>query len=270
MRQITSRDKAVAYKAILLSGVSGSAMSVCGALIDHYNRRTGQCDPSISRIAQMLGLSRATVFRSLGEIVVAKMFHRASHGSRMGRNAYAPNWAKFQAIVTDWDARMLANAAARKVSEVRPDRSQFCDVDGLSSETQTHLINPFKETQESGTTGKAERKPPPPDPREGQSGQAEEAGTRAQQFLIHAVPGGKPTPSYDEVARGKAWERIERGLLQSLGQDGYEKAVAVVDQAMIEGATTAELQRPGTGLANLMRPLQSKVRQRNPNARWGW
>lgn len=59
-------DMLLAFKAIGLSEqLSSNEKRVAIAVMDSFNRKTGQCDPSLNRIAYLLGLSRSTVIRSV-------------------------------------------------------------------------------------------------------------------------------------------------------------------------------------------------------------
>jgi hypothetical protein len=50
-------DTLIAFKIICLSeDLSPTGRRVAAALIEHFNRRTGRCDPSHARIAALLGV----------------------------------------------------------------------------------------------------------------------------------------------------------------------------------------------------------------------
>ncbi len=81
------------FKAICLSGsLKDSQRSVAAAILDHYNHKTGQCDPSLDTIAFLVGLSRRTVIRCVNGIVRAGFFRRIRHGGNYHRNFYEPAW----------------------------------------------------------------------------------------------------------------------------------------------------------------------------------
>jgi AraC-like DNA-binding protein len=77
----------IAHKAIsLASELSNSEKRVAAAIIDHFNRRTGQCDPSLDCIAELIGMSRRTVMRATSR------YGRAFCRSRLiGRDGEAPD-----------------------------------------------------------------------------------------------------------------------------------------------------------------------------------
>lgn len=135
----------------LTADLSAAARRVGSALIQHFNKQTGQCDPSIERLARMLKLSRASVLRATGELCATDaqgnstgLFERVTHGGRSHRTAYLPRWDRLNEIVDDWNARMQTGDAPQTVSEVRPSRSQNCELDSLKPETQTFRKNLWK------------------------------------------------------------------------------------------------------------------------------
>lgn len=133
---IGRNDVLFAFKALtLVEGLSDSARRVGGAIIDAYNRDTGQCDPSVERLVDYLGINKATVLRAIDRLHELDLIQRVSHGSRTHRNAYLPNWAKFNHLVAEWDAKKRAGngpfegeiegrehleTAPAKVAEMRP------------------------------------------------------------------------------------------------------------------------------------------------------
>ena len=74
-------DTLLALKAIhLASGLNANERRVAAALLEHFNRRTGQCDPSLERIAELLGISTRTVIRSTHRLDRAGLFKKTRHG----------------------------------------------------------------------------------------------------------------------------------------------------------------------------------------------
>jgi hypothetical protein len=95
-------EKGWAYLAVLLLNVkqrmTPAAMAVLGTLIDHANPKTGQCNPSVTRISVGAGVSRRTAFRSLAELqefgLVANLAKNHNGARRRRGNAYQINWAE--------------------------------------------------------------------------------------------------------------------------------------------------------------------------------
>src|SRR5216684_2277831 len=60
-------DTFVAHKAISLAeDLTGTEKRVAATIIDHFNRKTGRCDPALGSIARLLGLGRRTIIRAVG------------------------------------------------------------------------------------------------------------------------------------------------------------------------------------------------------------
>ena len=55
-------DTTLALKAICLTDkLTGTEKRFAVALLDHFNRKTGRCDPSYETLAKLLGVNRRTV-----------------------------------------------------------------------------------------------------------------------------------------------------------------------------------------------------------------
>lgn len=67
--QVTLLDKWRLLQACLVDDtLCSTAKNLFGLLLDHLNSRTGQCNPSIARLASLLSLSRHAIMRSLAEL----------------------------------------------------------------------------------------------------------------------------------------------------------------------------------------------------------
>ena len=101
-------DPLMALKMLLLcEDLSGSEKRVAGVIIDHYNRKTGQCDPGMGTIARLVGVSRRTVIRAAGVLANKGYIRKLRHGGKFHRNQYEPNWAHFRAMEAQWNARRI-------------------------------------------------------------------------------------------------------------------------------------------------------------------
>jgi hypothetical protein len=146
-------DTLIALKMISLSGdVSSTDKRVAALLIDHFNRRTGQCDPSLDTMADLIGVDRRTVVRSISRLVGTGLFRKIRHGGKFHRNSYEPMWTRFSQLDDIWGERRKARRAKfvspnLSLSEGRPCRS--ADDQDV---TQTCLKNHFKETLRSAPT----------------------------------------------------------------------------------------------------------------------
>jgi len=67
--QVTLLDKWRLLQACLVDDtLCSTAKNLFGLLLDHLNSRTGQCNPSVARLAALLSLSRHAIMRSIAEL----------------------------------------------------------------------------------------------------------------------------------------------------------------------------------------------------------
>lgn len=271
MAILEDNDILFAHKALnVVAGLTEATRRVAGAIIDHFNKRTGQCDPGIERLATMLGIDRATVLRATEKLHELCFIEKISHGGKAHRAAYLPNWALFRAIVEDWDARMKlgdasdtprrqvgtpASTSASNVANVRRSRSQSCDVKGRKPATQTLRSNQSKKPLETEPVETPRQKPLPVSPQEPSKGLWSGSKPGAQRSMLLPIAGGR-SPSHADAAKAAA-ERRWYAEVHALG----EKAIAEVTEWMTwdrqEAATQAELQRKGGGLAFIVQRMQA-------------
>jgi AraC-like DNA-binding protein len=92
-------DTTLAFKAISLSEMlTSTEKQVAAAIIDSFNRRTHQCDPSFDRIAHLVGKSRRTVIRAVQRLQGLRFLVKVRHGGHAHRNSYEPNWPHFRQL----------------------------------------------------------------------------------------------------------------------------------------------------------------------------
>ena len=100
-------DIYIAFKALAIGDFSRRHCRVAGAILAHFNTKTGQCDPSGERLASMLGMDRRDVIRATAAVCGKDgLFEKQSHGGKSHRASYSPRWDRFAAIVALWEARM--------------------------------------------------------------------------------------------------------------------------------------------------------------------
>lgn len=216
----------------IMPGLSGRARAVGGALIEHFNKRTGQCDPSIERLARMLGMGRSAVVEATAELCEMDkttgqslgLFVRVTHGGRSHRTAYVPLWERFSAIVDDWDMRMKDGSApgngrkggrscAGNPAVDRPENRQQTDrinrqnkptvqVEGAEQGTK---INPADARQDR-RKGAGKREPEP----------------HRQRFLVHPIAGGKAASHQDAAESAEA--RRETAQINALSTPAEREA----------------------------------------------
>lgn len=226
--------------------LSGNARRVAGAILAHWNSRTGQCDPSVERLAVMLGIDRATVLRATAELCTGegRLFDKTSHGGKANRASYGPVWDAMSAIVADWNARMQTGSAPEKVAKVRRSRSHNCDVDGRKTATQTYRSNLPKElpapTPEPAPIAKP-RKPA-----------RKTASDPGQKWLLLPLPGGSPSRS--QAADTAAQRRIMQ-TIRDESTDVFRVVCEHATPAMLDAATEAEVSKRGSGAPALLDAL---------------
>lgn len=242
---IQQNDMLLAFKALsIMPGLTEAARRVGATIIDHFNRRTGQCDPSIDRLVRLLGLSRATVLRATAALDAAGLILRKSHGGKSNRTAYAPQWQRFRQAMDAWSSAMRKP----KVSKVRPEQSHECDGDSLTHETQTCPKNLFNEPIPPAAR-KKKRLPAP------QRRRKPQAPCRNQQNLLLPIPGGLRK---GEAARNAAERRWNDDLMRA-GGELYAMAADWMTPDRQELVTSAEVERKGGGFALILSSLRLQM-----------
>jgi len=124
------------------AGIIGTERRVAAAIFDHYNQRTGQCDPSIGRISRLLEVSQRTVIRATRKCERVLPFIKLRHGGKFLRNQYVPDWERIQEIEDDWAARKRTLSR----SSLACATSQNSQVEADNSVNQTFPTNHSKST----------------------------------------------------------------------------------------------------------------------------
>lgn len=244
-----------------MAGLTEATRRVAGAIIDHFNKRTAQCDPGIERLAAMLGISRPSVIRATNQLHGLGLIEKTSHGGKANRAGYRPVWERFRAVVQDWDARMKTGDAPgagrqtvaetapvpkpEKVSRVIPSRYHPCDVEGISGDTQTLRSNQSNKPVEPERVETRAVNPPSLYPERGSKGLSRVSKPQAQRSMLLPISGGRNV-SHAEAARTAAERRLNSDLM-AFGPEGYVDAVGRMTDQISEDATLAEMRRRGAG-----------------------
>lgn len=268
MAILEENDILFAHKALnIMAGLTEATKRVAGAIIDHFNKRTGQCDPSIERLATLLGIDRATVIRATEKLHELGFIEKISHGGKAHRAAYLPNWERFRSIVEDWDARMKTGDGPgrtvtgdapppAKVASVRRSRSQGCDVKGRTAATQTLRSNPSNKPVEGERAEKPPEKPQAHSPPKAQHGLWKGNKPGAQRSMLLPISGGS-SPSHADAARAAA-ERRWYAQVHALGLKAEADVLDWMTWDRQEATTQAEMQRKGGGIAFIVAGMQNE------------
>jgi len=228
-------DVLIALKAINLTpGLKNGDRAVAAALLDHFNRKTGRCDPGIERLASLLGVSERTIFRSLNRIEADRLFRRVRHGGNLNRNSYEPNWARCREIEAIWSARMKPQTCGP--TELSAESRQSCQLTPDSGVTQTCRTNQSKETCQRSLPTKEKS---------------------ATSTLARRNPFKPATASADAVATA-AQRRWHADLHQAFAElpTTYGEVLHLIDPELEAAATRAEIRRRGGGLEYIVTALR--------------
>jgi hypothetical protein len=206
----------------LVPGLKGSDQRVATVLLEHFNRRTGQCDPGLTRISELLGISVRTVIRSNTRLEASGLFRKVRHGGYGNRNSYQPVWSRFTEHQALWQAKMKYKSRSG-VPVVSPASRHDCHVQHDSTVTQTCSTNTSQPTYSSGL------------PKKRWSGKSSSAAAR------------------DEAER--RWSRAITDRFRSTPVT-YAQVIEAITVDISKAATDAELQRSGAGCDHIMRELK--------------
>jgi hypothetical protein len=232
-------DTLLGFKALsLVSGLTENDRRVAATLLEHFNRKTGRCDPSLGRIAGLLGINTRTVIRSVARLEIAGLLRKHRHGGHLNRNSYEPLWPKLRELGAAWDARFKRDSSAR--SSVSSGQGQPCHLEGDIAVTQTY---PIKNLLNETCSGSRPRK--------------ENSRIPGRAYAYEAKLRNTTTSSAD-VARAEAERRWSDALLKRFGHSPttYSEIIAAISPEIQLGATNAELQQRGSGLAYIVRRLR--------------
>ena len=228
-------DTLLGFKALsLASGLTENDRRVAATLLEHFNRKTGRCDPSLGRIARLLGINTRTVIRSVRHLEDAGLLRKHRHGGNLNRNQYEPIWLKLSELEAAWNARFKGFSAPLGQS---PSQGQGCHLGSDSPVTQTYpnknLPNAtcsVSHPSRSNATASPSNSPRPTTP---------------------------PTTRSSTAKRSAAERRWNDQLLRRFAAQPitYGDIVKGIDSAMQEAATDAELARPGAGFSYIIEAL---------------
>jgi hypothetical protein len=249
-------DLLLAFKAISLApDLSITDKRVATAIVDHFNKRTGQCDPSLDTLAVLLGVHRRTIIRSVNRLVLLKYFRRTRHGGNFHRNFYEPLWSRFREIEAEWQRRRFDHSQRFRGEKLSRWKGQPEHSAGGNEATQTCPINISNEILANGSVR---------DDQHGQNSSNDSQGlTRKEQCSSVLHPKSHKFQVKETRSRDAARDAAERRWNNALQYQylatptAYGEIIGAIDSAMQAAATEAEIKRHGAGLAYILDQLKA-------------
>jgi hypothetical protein len=250
-------DTFVAHKAISLAeDLTGTEKRVAATIIDYFNRKTGRCDPALGSIARLLGLSRRTIIRAVGSLVLKGYIRKTRHGGYFHRNSYQPIWSRFRTNAAKWTEQRAANQRSR-MTDASPLGRQAWHLGGDTDVTQTCTNNSLKRTSAVASSGTQTRRSSKPATSEGLTN---EVNRTPAYPIVHQRFHVKSSRSV-VAARDAAERRWNEALTKQFAAapDVFFGLIDAIDSELQSAATDAELQKPGSGVAFLLIELDRRV-----------
>jgi hypothetical protein len=224
------------------------------AIVDSFNQKTGRCDPSLGRIAHLLGIHRRTVIRASKSLQALRVLIVDRHGGNHHCNSYQPNWALFREIEKRWAAVKKTSHYDKAGSNLSPlPVSAECHSAGDQAVTQTNPTNHSNLTlgpsRAAGHNVKpAELSGPKRQPRK---------PTWQRPFASSNLPAFSAART---AARGAAEKRWNKDLQDQFIKypDRYAEIIQAIDGQLQEAATDAEMGKYGAGVAYLIEELRRR------------
>jgi hypothetical protein len=234
-------DTTIAHKMInLMPELTGTDKRIAAAIIEHFNRKTGQCDPGLDRLAWLVGVSRRTAIRSVSHIVRVGVFRVVRHGGYSQRNSYEPVWLRFRELEAVWMMRFRAKSRHAHSSKMSPETCQTCHLPGDQPDTQTFLINQPEKTR-SGLP-------------------KEEKGRSVESFSSvkkESINGTRPRDAA-EAAAERRWNSALNEQFKSMPVTYGEVLEAITPEIQL-AATKAEMRKAGAGLEYILDQLKLRA-----------
>jgi len=250
-------DILIAFKAISLApDLSVTDKRVASALVDHFNKWTRQCDPSLDTLASILGTHRRTVIRSVGRLVRLKYFRRTRHGGNFHRNFYEPLWSRFHEVEAEWQRRRRAHSQRFHEEKLSRWKGQIAHPASGVDATQTCLRNLSNETL--STHSIRERSPaqiPLDDPKKIASKEHCSSIPTHARPMFHVNETSSRKAAYAAAERRWSTSLHDRYVATSTV---YGEIINAIDSATQRAATEAEIKRRGAGLAYILDQLKAR------------
>jgi hypothetical protein len=233
--RIQPLDTLLALKAVNLApDLKANDRRVAAALLEHFNRKTGRCDPGLERIAKLLGISTRTVIRSNHRLERAGLFKRVPHGGLSNRNSYEPNWPRFKEIEAAWRVRLHTAWQASQVSKASPVSCHPCHLTDDNTVTQTYKNNLIRKTYQQGL------------PKEEEVAR----DVKSEQRLGRSTVRVRASEAA-ETAAERRWCDALHAHFGSLPRT-YAEVIEAITPVIQAAATAAEMHRRGAGVEHIL------------------
>jgi hypothetical protein len=249
-------DITIAFKAIALSDLPTGHKRVATALLDHFNRATGRCDPSMETLSLLLQISRRSVVRAINRLIRERYFERDRHAGNFHCNQYYPVWETFREIDADWVRRRDMHRSRFDRTKLSLPPCQTSHLDGDTGVTQTCPNNHSYETFSGGL------------PSEGNDRAAKKPievalstmGSISKRVQLPAETFHVRQVKSSEAARDSAERRWNAALLGRYAQqaDLYARIIEAIDRPLSESATNEELRFRGAGIKHILGELRCR------------
>ena len=250
-------DLTIAFKAIGLSDLPSAHKRVGVAIIEHYNRSTQRCDPSMDTLSILLQLSERSVIRAVNRLVGCGYFKRFKHGGNFHCNQYVPIWSKFREIDADWDQRRRLHRARFERTKVAHNSCQSSPLDDDSDVTQTCPTNNHSYETFSGGLPKKET--------DRTCKSISEVAASTMELIAEPIqqPASRlhvKQSKRSEAARNAAERRWCNVLTQrfSFHEQLFSRILSAIDPALSFAATDAELAIVGGGIKHILAELRRR------------
>jgi hypothetical protein len=214
--------KSIATKAIAQAAISGAAKTIASHLMEHFNLRTGRCDPGQTRLAQKAGIDVRSVRRVIDDHLVASgLFVVVRHGGHGHRNAYLPCWPELIRLAALGENGSGQKSPAEQDENVRQNLLRKPDSDSM--------------------VGRASR------------GKRSAAPDRRQMTMVMPITGGRGKA--EEAVRAKLNRQMQAHFTAVHIPDdrpAFVRDMTASTSANWEAAIAAEMAKAGGGLPLLL------------------
>ena len=181
-------------------------------------------------------------------LVKAKFFKKKRHGGNNHCNSYAPNWEQFRKLEAAYQSRRKNHAERFKAQNMSHSDRQACHSSGDNVGTQTCSKNTVPLTSgplpSQNTTSIVNRR---------HEVTTRNTAYRAKKPVFKNVHSAHLLRAA-EAAAVRRWNDDVRRHFSSV--DAYAGAIDLIDQALQDAATEAEMQHHGAGLTLIVHELK--------------